>query len=222
MYRVSVNNKQFTRDMDNMVEYTLGFLSGVNQGYPAFLQQLGAITIEALKEYVDSNARVSPQLLHHVYEWDQAGSPGARLFDVSYQVVGSGLSFGSTFSQSRSIKNGSRVPFYDKATIMEAGVPVTIVPKKKVLAFEVDGETVFTSKPVVVDNPGGQVQGEYERVFRTFFNRYFTQAFLQSTGISTYLSNPVDFDKNFSAGKRRGRSLGVRVGQNWITKAGLL
>lgn len=222
MYKVSLNSKQFMKDMDNMVGYTLGFLSGVKQGYPSFLQQLGATSIEALKQYVDANARVSPQLLHHVYEWDQVGSPGARLFDVSYQIVGSGLSFNSTFSQSRTIKNGSRVPFYDKASIMENGIPVTIVPKKRVLKFEVDGETVFTSKPVVVDNPGGQVQGEYERVFKTFFNRYFTQAFLQSTGIATYLSNPVDFEKNFGAGKRLGRSLGVSVGQNWIAKAGTL
>lgn len=222
MYKVTINNKKFQRDMDNMVDYAVGFLSGVKQGYPSFLRQLGAISIEALKQYVDSNAKVSPQLLHHVYEWDQTGSPGSRLFDVDYQLVGSGLSFSSTFSQSKSIKNGSLVPFYNKADIMENGIPVTIVPKKRVLAFEVDGETIFTSRPVTVENPGGQVQGEYERVFRTFFNRYFTQAFLQSTGIATYLSNPVDFSKNFKSGKRQGRALGVRVGQNWISKAGIL
>lgn len=222
MIAISIDNKKFMREMDNMIDYSLGFISGVKQGYPSFLRQLGAATVEAFKQYVDSNARVSPQLLHHVYEWDMTGSPGARLFDVSYQLVGNGLSFGSTFSQSRSIKNGSRVPFYDKARIMESGIPVTIVPTKRVLAFEVDGETVFTTNPVTVENPGGQVQGEYEKVFRTFFNRYFTQAFLQSSGVSSYLSNPVDFSKNFSAGKRQGRSLGVRVGQNWIAKAGLL
>jgi hypothetical protein len=219
---LKINSKQFMKEMDNMVNYTYGFLDGVKQGYPSFINQLGATIIEALKEYIDANARVNPQLLHHVYEWDQTGSPNSRLFELSYRQVGPGLSFNSTFSQSRSVRSGSSVPFYDKANIMEAGIPVTIIPKNRVLAFEDNGETVFTSKPVRVENPGGNVQGEYERVFNSFFNRYFTQAFLASSGILTYLQNPIDFDKNFSAGKRGGRSLGVQVGRSWIAKAGIL
>lgn len=222
MLSLDIDSKQFMKEMDNMVKYSYGFLHGVNQGYPSFLYQLGATAIEALKEYIDANARVNPQLLHHVYEWYQTGSPNARLFELSYRQVGQGLSFNSTFSQSRSVRSGSSVPFYDKASIMEAGIPVTIIPKNRVLAFEDNGETVFTSKPVRVDNPGGNVQGEYERVFNSFFNRYFTQAFLASSGILTYLQNPIDFDKNFSAGKRGGRSLGVQVGRSWISKAGIL
>jgi hypothetical protein len=222
MISLKIQNQSFIKDMDNMVNYSLGFLDGVKQGYPSFLRQLGATVIEALKQYVDSNARVSPQLLHHVYEWNKSGSPEARLFDVNYAVTGAGLSFNSTFRQSSSIKQGSTVPFYDKARIMENGIPVTIMPKKKVLVFEENGEEVFTSQPVIVSNPGGEVRGEYEKVFQTFFNRYFTQAFLQSSGISSYLSNPVDFSKNFSSGKRGGRALGVSVGANWIAKAGLI
>jgi len=222
MISVKINSRQFIKEMDNMVDYTFGFLDGVNQGQPAFMNQLGATIIATLKEYIDSNARVNPQLLHHVYEWDQTGSPNARLFELSYQTVGAGLSFNSTFSQSRTVRNGSTVPFYDKARIMEAGIPVTIVPKKRVLAFEDNGETVFTSKEVRVENPGGMARGEYERVFNSFFNRYFTQSFLMSSGILTYLQNPIDFDKKFSAGKRGGRSLGVQVGRSWIAKAGIL
>lgn len=222
MIAVKVDTTQFMKDMDNIVNYSLGFLDGVKQGYPSFLRQLGASLVEALKQYVDSNARVSPQLLHHIYEWNQVGSPDARLFDVQYVVTGAGLSFNSTFRQSTSIKNGSNVPFYDKARIMENGIPVTIIPKKRVLVFDDNGETVFTTKPVTVDNPGGQVQGEYEKVFDSFFNRYFTQAFLESTGIASYLRNPVDFKKNFSSGKRGGRARGVSVGASWIAKAGLI
>jgi hypothetical protein len=222
VYKVTVKNKQFAKDMDNIVNYALGFLDGVKQGYPSFLQQLGATMSEALKAYIDANARVNPQVLHHVYEWDKTGSPEARLYDIQYVSTGAGLSFNSTFRQSSSIKNGSRVPFYDKARIMENGIPVTIVPKQRVLAFEQDGETVFTTKPVRVSNPGGQVQGEYERVFNSFFNRYFTQSFLESSGIASYLRSPVDFKKNFSSGKRGGRTLGVTVGQSWIAKAGLI
>jgi hypothetical protein len=42
MYRIRVNTTQFTKDMDNMVNYSLGFLDGVKQGYPSFIRQLGA------------------------------------------------------------------------------------------------------------------------------------------------------------------------------------
>lgn len=222
MLAIKFNNTKFSKDMDNIVKYSLGFLEGVQQGYPSFLRQMGATLIESLKQYVDANARVSPQLLHHIYEWDQTGSPNARLFDVQYTLTGVGLSFNSTFKQSTSIKNGSRVPFYDKARIMEDGIPVVITPKKRVLVFEDNGETVFTPNPVRVENPGGQTQGEYERVFDSFFNRYFTQAFLETTGIATYLRNPVDFAKNFSSGKRGGRARGVSVGRSWIAKAGII
>lgn len=222
MIKVKYNSAKFMKEMDNMVNYTLGFMQGVKQGYPSFLRQLGAASIEALKQYIDSNARVNPQALHHIYEWNQVGSPEARLFDIQYNVTGTGLSFGSTFRQSNSIKEGSKVPFYDKAKIMENGIPVTIVPKNKVLVFEQDGQEVFVSKPITIQNPGGQVQGEYEKVFNSFFNRYFTQAFLQSTGIMTYLSNPQDFYASFPAAKRGGRALGVRIGRQWITKAGAL
>lgn len=222
MYSVKIDNAKFMRDMDNIVNYSLGFLDGVKQGYPSFLQQLGATMTEALKAYVDSNARVNPQILHHMYEWNKAGSPDSRLYDISYRVEGAGLSFNSTFRQSMSVKDGSNVPFYDKARIMENGIPVTIIPKQRVLVFEEDGETIFTTKPVRVDNPGGQVQGEFERVFDSFFNRYFTQSFLESSGIASYLRSPVDFKKNFSSGKRGGRARGVTVGKSWIAKAGLI
>jgi hypothetical protein len=221
MIKLKVNNKKFMRDMDNMVDYTFGFLDGVKRGFPSFLKSFGETSLTALKQYIDSNARVNPQLLHHVYEWSQTGSPDARLFNLNYTVKGNGLSFNSTFRQSKSIKDGSTVPFYNKAEIMENGIPVVIIPKQTVLAFEDNGEEVFTSAPVVVNNPGGMVEGEYQRVFDSFFSRYFRQSFLESTGIANYLRNPVDFKTNFSSAKRGGRSRGIAVGLNWIRKAGV-
>lgn len=222
MISVKVENKAFKKDMNNLINYSLGFLEGVKAGKPDFLKSFGLTIIEGLKNYIDSNARVNPMLLHHVYEWDRVGSPGARLFDISYRVTDLGLTVNSTFSQSTSIKQGSNVPFYNKAKIMEDGTPITITPKNKVLAFTVDGEDIFTTKPVIVNNPGGQTSGEYEKVFDSFFNVYFTQAFLDVTGITAYLKNPVDFAKNFSSGKRGGRSKGFQTGKQWIAKAGLI
>jgi hypothetical protein len=222
--RAIINDKKFMRDMRNIVEYSVGFLDGVQNGKTQFLNNIGKSTIETLKQYVDSMARVDQQLLHHMYEWNRIGSPDARLFDVNHIVRANGISFIPTFRQSSSIKQGSKVPFYDKATIMENGTAVTIKPKSsQVLAFEANGETVFTKKEVKVDNPGGsQVEGSFEKTFDTFFRVYFTQAFLYTSGVADHIKNPSTFKRNLKSGKNGGRSVGKRVGYSWIAKAGVL
>jgi hypothetical protein len=205
------------KEMNNIVNYSEGFLEGIGRGKNVFLDNLGKEVIELMKEYIDSSARVSPQTLHHVYEWSQTGSPDARLFDINYTVSNLGLSFRSTFSQSTSIKSGSSVPFYDKARIMEEGIPVTIQPvKAKVLSFEVDGQQIFTKGPVVVDNPGGNTEGKFGKIFDQFFTRYFTQAFLRKSGMLRELENPVVYKRNLQSGKSMGRGKGIETGYRWI------
>lgn len=219
---ITFNTRTFNRDMSNMIEYSLGFLEGVNGGKQVFLEQLGKSAIEALKNYIDSNARVNPQALHHMYEWYQTGSPNARLFDIDYQIKGSGISINSTFRQSSTIQNGSNTPFYDKARIMENGVSVVIRPKKSnMLVFEVDGKEVFTKNPVRVNNPGGDVEGRFEMTFDTFFNQYFTQSFLRASGILDHLDDISVYKKNLPSGKKMGKSKGYQVGYSWITRAGV-
>jgi hypothetical protein len=221
--KVIFNSSQFKKDMNNIVNYSVGFLDGVQKGKSVFLKTMGMETVELMKEFIDSNARVNPNMLHHIYEWSQTGSPSARLYDISYTTSNLGLSFRSSFSQSISVKNGSRTPFYDKARIMEEGIPVTIRPKAaQVLAFEENGEMVFTRNEVRIDNPGGtEVQGGFEKVFDMFFNRYFSQAFLRVSGVAQYLENPRAYKKNIQAGKRVGRSKGVSTGYRWIANAGV-
>jgi hypothetical protein len=208
----------FKKEMNNIMNYSLGFLDGVQKGKNQLMHIIGKESIEVLKEFIDANARVNPEALHHVYEWYMTGSPDARLFDLQYTVSGLGLSFKSTFSQSTSIKNGSTVPFYDKARIMENGIPVTIKPvRSPVLVFEDNGETVFTKNPVSVANPGGgAVNGSFERTFDMFFEQYFTQSFLKASGMLDYLSNPIAYKKNLEKGKRGGRAVGVTTGYRWI------
>lgn len=220
MISVKINDKDLMRDMNNIIEYSLGFLDGIKKGKRIFLDNLGKDITELVKEYIDSSARVNPSRLHHVYEWYQTGSPDARLFDINYTVSNLGLSFKSTFSQSTTIKDGSRTPFYDKARIMEEGIPVTIVPTKaKVLSFEVDGEQVFTKGPVVVDNPGGNSQNGFESVADQFFTQYFTQAFLRKSGALSELENLQIYKNNFAAGSRQGRGKGIETGYRWIVNA---
>jgi hypothetical protein len=220
MISIKINDKDLIRDLNNIIDYSFGFLEGIEKGKRIFLDNLGKDITELVKEYIDSSARVNPSRLHHVYEWYQTGSPESRLFDINYTVSNLGLSFKSTFSQSVTIKNGSRTPFYDKARIMEDGIAVTIAPvKAKVLSFEVDGEQVFTKGPVVVDNPGGNSQGGFESVMDQFFTQYFTQAFLRKSGALSELENVQIYKNNFATGSKQGRGKGIETGYRWIVNA---
>lgn len=221
MIKLRFNDAKFMKAMTNISKYSEGFLDGVHSGKKIFFDGLGKQAIEALKIYIDANARVNPDALHHVYEWDRAGSPSARLFDIDYTVSNLGLSLRSTFRQSSSVKSGSKVPFYDKARIMENGIPVVISPRSSsVLAFEDNGEMIFTKGPVVVDNPGGAAtQGGFERAFDSFFRNYFSQAFLRSSGILDYLKRPSAYKNNLRAGQRGGKSVGISTGYRWIINA---
>jgi hypothetical protein len=218
-----MNNAAFKKDMKNIIDYSVGFLEGVQVGKVKFLNNVGVLTKELLEQYIDSNARVNPEALHHIYEWYKVGSPDARLYDINYTISNLGLSFVSTLKQSTSIKDGSSVPFYNKAKIMEEGTPVTIRPRKSnVLVFEDGGETVFTKGEVVIQSPGGPAtKGAFENVVNTFFTKYFTQAFLRSSGIAQYFGSTDVYRKNLKSGKAYGKIKGYQVGYRWIANAGI-
>ena len=221
MITVKLNQSKLIKDLNNIVDYSLGFINGVQKGKSIFLNNLGSSVQHILESFIDSNARSNPQTLHHVYEWYRTGSPDARLFDIRYTVSNVGLSFYSSFRQSTTIKNGSSVPFYNKAEIMENGIPVTIVPKRSsVLAFEQDGETIFTKGPINVDNPGGPaVQNGFQNTVNLFFSRYFTQAFLRASGLYDYFNNPKVYKKNLQKGRTSGKAAGISTGYAWIVNA---
>jgi hypothetical protein len=218
---VNLESRNFETQMHNIVEYSMGFLDGVKKGKKVFLDNLGRGTIEALALYVDSSARGNPSALHHMYEWYQTGSPSARLFDLDYSVSNNGLTFYSEFRQSRTLKEDSNEPFYNKAYIMENGIPVTITPKRSsVLVFEEGGKTIFTKGSITVRNPGGNyVENGFERTIDEFMLRYFKQSFLRSCGIYDYIKKPVLYKQYLEAGSRSGRSKGVDVGYKWIANA---
>ena len=222
MIRVRFDQKKFMKDMNNIIDYSFGFLDGVEVGKQELYRRLGPQITDTVYKYIDSNARVSPQTLHHIYEWYQTGSPESRLYQINYTIGKQGVTFSNSLKQSNVIKNGSKVPFYDKARIMESGMSVTIEPRQsRVLAFEVDGETVFTPKKVVVENPGGQTEGQFAKVLDSFFNVYFKQSFLRSSGLSDHFKNPKVFKQNIKKGKRGGRMVGVSTGASWVASASL-
>ncbi len=222
--RIDLDSKAFIDKLSNIVKYSEGFLDGIQAAKPELMDNIGKSTIEAMKNFIDVNARMSPESLHHVYEWYQTGSPEARLFDIDYIIQGNnGLSFNYTFSQSTSYSNDSNQPFYNKAQIMEEGSPVVIRPRTKggVLTFNDNGEQIFTKRSIVVENPGGsEVQGGFERTLKMFFDSYFSQSFLMSTGLLQHFENPKVYKDNLKNGSVQGKPLGFRVGYQWVSKGG--
>jgi hypothetical protein len=218
---VTANSRSINKQLNNIVNYSFGFLEGVNRGKKIFLDKLGVGVIQALHQYVDVQARSNPKALHHVYEWNKVGSPSARLFNLTHTVSNLGLSVNSTFSQSRSVSENMNTPFYNKAKIMEEGIPVTISPKRSgVLKFNGPSGEVFTSKSVKVNSPGGdEVYNSFESAVDEFMIKYFKQSFLRSCGLYDYIKKPTLYKKNFKAGSKMGKSKGVETGFKWITNA---
>jgi hypothetical protein len=67
--RVTTESKRFKKEMDNIMSYSFGFLDGVQKGKTQLFNDLAPQIVELASQYIDSNARVTPELLHHVYEW---------------------------------------------------------------------------------------------------------------------------------------------------------
>jgi hypothetical protein len=164
---------------------------------------------------------MNEQALHHIYEWYQVGSPSARLFDLNYTVSGVGLSISGTFRQSKTMSRDGTEPFYNKAKIMESGSPVIIKPKRsKMLSFNVDGEQIFTTEPVKVENPGGNyVKGSFNKIVDEFMMRYFKQSFFRASGLFNYINNPILYKQEMPTGAKLGKAKGKSVGFKWITNA---
>jgi hypothetical protein len=69
--RVTTTTKSFEKQMNNIVNYSMGFIDGVQKGKTDFLKALGQATITSMGQYVDAQARSNPAALHHIYEWNK-------------------------------------------------------------------------------------------------------------------------------------------------------
>lgn len=176
-------------------------------------------------EYVDSQARVKPRSLHHVYEWDKAGIPTARLFNL-YTMNSDGLSFRINYNfklskssvPSKNKKQKKKYVFANKADVMESGMPTVIRPRSaERLVFELDGETVFMPKgtSVTVKRPGGsQATRQFSLAYGKYFGGTLVNSSIKSSGlqrifnsrITKALGLPMNIKKvqySFTAGKIR-------------------
>jgi len=213
--------KMLKNTLDNAALYSKGFLEGIEIERLNFNRVLGGVTSEALGAYIDQKARMNPKELHHVYEWNSAGNPSARLFRFNVNAGKTYINFSGKFLPSKSASDTSSEPFVNKADIMENKIAITVYPKKsKVLVFEYEGELVFTSSQVYIANPGGdEVAGSFGRVVDEFFQEYFKSSILKR--LMNDLETPSEFSKYFSKGaSSNGRSVGVMAGRKYFRVKG--
>lgn len=223
MLRVKFDTRNFNKIMQNSINYSKGFFEGIEMEKIQFNRVLAGYTVEALGKYIDSKARINPNALHHVYEWGMVGNQNGRLFKFNPTVTINFIKINGSFLSSKTTPPNSDYIFYDKASIMESGVSLTIEPKNSsMLVFEDNGETVFTASPVYVAHPGGtEVAGSFAHVVDEFFNVYFTNALIKP--IMNDLQNVKEFVNNFNAGANGGgRNAGIRAGRQYFNISGVV
>lgn len=217
MISVKYETKSLNKALKNTLGYSRGFLKGVDMERPTFMNFLGGFVEEALKKYIDARARSNPYALHHVYEPGKVGNSGSRLFKFDTIVTQKYIRFQGSFLPSTGQPLSGGDPFVDKANIMENGISITIAPKNSdVLAFEVDGETVFTRNAIVIEHPGGDaVAGSFGEVVDQFFSQYMTNALLKP--LIKDLETADEFVSSFGG----DANAGVKAGRKYLQVSGL-
>jgi len=150
--------------------------------------------------YVDSQSRINPKSLHHVYEWNKVGNKGSRLFKLNVLST-DGLSFkiASSFLPSKSaVPNefGSRKHvFISKASVMEAGMPLVIRPRfAERLVFETSTGVVYMPKgaSVTVTRPGGgKATGRFRIAYAQFFTGNLVSLSIKKSGFQQIFNSSL-------------------------------
>lgn len=221
--KVKYDLSDFNKKMKNMAQYGIGFATEAKRSEGKLARKLGEASIDGFYDFLDAMARMHPEMLHHVYEWDRVGNPGARLYEVKTTGASArAITINADFLPSRSTSDQYSTPFVNKAEVMELGLPVVIERvNAQSLFFTQDGQEFFRMGPIVIENPGGEaVRGSFLRFFEMFYNRYFEDIYLNSINFYKHMSETTEFTKNFEAGVRRGGyNVGRRAAEKWINSA---
>jgi hypothetical protein len=222
MIRSRIKADDLIKKLNNTVKYSSGVVSELNKNKALLNQKVGHTSIAAFYDYLDGLARSHPGMLHHVYEWGEVGNPMERLYDLSLAINSTSAVIDADFLQSNTSSEDGGEPFYNKATVMEEGIPVTINEKDaKALAFTIDGAEYFRVGPITIANPGGQAtRGSFVQAFNEFYGVYFTEVYLPTIRFYDYFSNPKFYEKYFASGANGGgSSTGRAAALSWIAKA---
>ena len=147
--------------------------------------------MEDFGNYIDAKARMNPKSLHHVYEWEKTGQKEFRLFNLT-MIDGQGISFKIKYQLNESktfvpsSKGKRKHLFANKASIMEAGMPLVISPRhSERLVFEMNGITVFMPKEasVTVRRPGGsKAKNQFYLAYAQFFKSNLVNESIKKSG----------------------------------------
>jgi hypothetical protein len=162
---------------------------------------------------VDSFATSNPKRMHHVYEWKMVGRPSARLFVLERESILNGtLAINVGFLQSKVpvpipselLSPGntgksvtSRTIFRDKASVMEAGKPVSFTAKKIITFLGTNGQTFVQPGTVInILNPGGvQVKDSFQKFMLDWYQNN-SESIMQSSGMYETMVNNVAIELN--------------------------
>lgn len=150
--------------------------------------------------YVDAQARMNPKSLHHMYEWNKVGNKTSRLFKLNILST-DGLSFKVT---SKFLPSKSSVPnkfgkrrhvFINKASVMEAGMPLIIRPKSaERLVFETNTGVIYMPKgaSVTVTRPGGgKATGRFQIAYAQFFTGNLVNSAIKKSGFQQLFNSAL-------------------------------
>lgn len=224
MYSIKIDGKEAKKMLDGVVAYSNGFIKETKAQQKTIVSRLASTSIEAFYDYLDTLARTNPGMLHHVYEWGAVGDPGARLVELKKRLSGQSANIDTEFISSSSIPEGGSEPFYEKATIMEEGIPITVqAVQAKAMFIQYGGEEFFRTGPIVIENPGGEsVRGSFVRAFEEFYNTYFEQVYLRSIRYYDHFENPRGFSSNFGSAVESGKraeGIGRATALKWVLNA---
>jgi hypothetical protein len=151
-------------------------------------------------EHIDAQARSKPKSLHHVYEWKRVGNKSARLFKLK-TIDMDGISFKVNYElqPSKSFvpspENNRKHVFINKASVMEAGMPLIIAPRhSERLVFESNGRTVFMpiGASVTVKRPGGpSVKNQFQLYYSRFFSGNLVNNAIRRSGFQQIFNSEI-------------------------------
>ena len=220
MLSAKINAKEAMKVLNNLVQYSDGFIKETKAQESTVTKRLAKTSIDGFYEYLDQLARVNPGMLHHVYEWGRVGDPNSRLFELKAALSRNNAIITSDFITSEVPSDTSNEPFYDKARIMEEGIPVVIQEvQAQALFFEIDGIEYFRAGPITIENPGGpEVRGSFVEQFEEFYNTYLNNVYLKAIRFYQYFMDPKEYERNFNGAMKSGNAyqIGRKTALSWI------
>ncbi|AXQ63307.1 hypothetical protein SEA_COMRADE_34 [Streptomyces phage Comrade] len=163
------------------------------------LKYVHSVMSQEFTDYMTVMAASQPSRFHHVYEWGEAGNPGARLWEDV--LIGGGNSRTASFRWKASkqvvpVRDDFQAAgvkqihvFVWKAPVMEYNKQITISPKRgKILAYftgptnpEGKYKMQFTQNPIQVSNPGGRLTtGSFTREYVSWWGGAGSQGVFES------------------------------------------